>query len=114
MLYKVSYLSKMKGRSKITFKEETRNIPKGIDEEEENADLVTRAEWLRKVAEEHTAMGNKLINIARRMKIKARRNGSSDGTEENPMLMGKTWIHAIKSASSSARRSSYLISKSSR
>ena len=50
----------------------TRNVLQGIEEEEDNAELVTRAEWLRKVAGEHTVMGNKLISIARRMKTNAR------------------------------------------
>ena len=62
---------KMKGRSKVTFKNATKNILQGIDERDGNDELATRADWLRKTAGEHAAMGNKLINIARRMKANA-------------------------------------------
>ena len=72
---------KMKGRSRITFKRKTRNVLQGI-KEDENAEMATRADWLRKVPGEHAAMGNKLINIARRMKANVRQKGSSNKMEE--------------------------------
>ena len=71
---------KMRGRSKITFKQTSRNVLNGIEEDEENAEAATRAEWLRKAAGEHTRMGNKLINVARRIKTMAR---NKDNTEKN-------------------------------
>lgn len=52
--------------------------------------MVVGAEWLREVAGEHTTMGSKLINIARRMKTKARQNGSSDKTNGSNMLNKET------------------------
>ena len=42
-----------------------------MEDDDENADLVTRATWLRAVAGHHTGLANKLINVARRMKTKA-------------------------------------------
>ena len=62
--------TKMKGRSKITFSKQTKRLLKGIEEEDMNADLVTRANWLRTAAGHHTGLANKLINVARSMKTK--------------------------------------------
>ena len=36
---------------------------------EDNADLKARSEWLRSLSHDHTELGNRLINIARRMKV---------------------------------------------
>ena len=60
----------MRGRSKITFNEKTKRLLKGMEEDEENADMVSRATWLRAAAGHHTRLANKLINVARYMKTK--------------------------------------------
>ena len=62
--------TKMKGRSKITFAKRTKRLLKGIEGEESNADLVSRASWLRAAAGHHTKLANRLINLARTMKPK--------------------------------------------
>ena len=61
--------TKMKGRSKSTFSKKTKRWLKGM-EEDVNADLVTRANWLRTAAGHHIGLANKLINVARSMKTK--------------------------------------------
>ena len=58
----------MRGRSKITFSKNTNRLFKGIEEDEENVDMVTRAKWLRAAAGHHTRLANKLINFVRYMK----------------------------------------------
>lgn len=62
--------TKMGGRSQITFNKKSKRLLKIIDAEEENADLATRAGWLRTVAGHHTKLANRLINVARAMKAK--------------------------------------------
>ena len=44
----------------------------GMETQEENADLVTRVKWLRETVGHHTKLGNKLINVARRLIANAR------------------------------------------
>ena len=61
---------KVRGRSKITFNEKTKRLLKGMEEDEENADMVSRATWLRAAAGHHTKLANKLIHVARYMKTK--------------------------------------------
>ena len=61
---------KMRGRSKITFNEKTKMLLKGMEEDEENADIVSRATWFRAAAGCRTKLANKLINVARYMKTK--------------------------------------------
>ena len=62
--------TKMKGCSKITFSKKSKRLLKGIEEEDSNADLVSRASWLRTAAGHHTKLANKLINLARIMKTR--------------------------------------------
>ena len=59
----------MRGRSKICFKNTTKNMLKGVDEDEQNNHLAANADWMRRLAQDHTAQGNRLTNIARRMKV---------------------------------------------
>ena len=61
----------MRGRSQITFNKKSNRLLRSIEAEEENADLATRAGWLRSVAGHHTKLANRLINVARTMKAKA-------------------------------------------
>ena len=47
-----------------------------MEQDEENIENADRLTKFRKVAGDHIAMGNKLINVARRMKVNARNKGS--------------------------------------
>ena len=51
---------------------------KGIEDEGSNADLATRAGWLRTAAGHHTKLANKLINIAPTMKTKATNGANAE------------------------------------
>ena len=61
----------MRGRSKVVFKKKGRNTLEGMEDQEDNEDLVNRAKWLRQLAGYHSKLGNKLITIARRIKTNA-------------------------------------------
>lgn len=63
--------TKMQGRSKITRKKREKDILQGIDAEHIDDELATKADWLRNIAGEHMAQGNRLTNVARRMKVGA-------------------------------------------
>ena len=47
-----------------------KDFGKGIDDDDSNDDLVSRAIWLRTAAGHHTKLANRLINLARTMKPK--------------------------------------------
>ena len=85
--------TKMKGRSKVTFSHKTKRLLKGLEEDDENADLVTRATWLRTPAGQHTGLANKLINVARNMKTKtsdALKTIEADGQSKNDQSLQRT------------------------
>ena len=63
-------VERMKGRSRVTFINETKRLLRDIADEDVDADLLTRAKWLRAAAGHHTRMPNKLIMFARYMKNK--------------------------------------------
>ena len=46
----------MRGISRITFSKKTKILLRGIEEDEENADMVTIATWLRAAAGHHTRL----------------------------------------------------------
>ena len=58
----------MRGRSRITVSRKTKRLLRGIQEDKENADMVTRAKWLRAAAGHHARLANKLIHVVRYMK----------------------------------------------
>ena len=60
----------IRGRSRITFSKKTKRLLRGIADEDEDADLLTRAKWLRAAAGHHTRMANELIMVARYMKTR--------------------------------------------
>ena len=51
-------------------KEET-GLTRDLQEDEGDEELKARAEWLRAMSHDHAEMGNRLINVARRMKSMA-------------------------------------------
>ena len=59
-------------------------------EEKDNEDLHTKAEWLKKSAGTHTLLGNKLSNIAKRMKANERHKEDRRGYKENVLINKKT------------------------
>ena len=75
--------TQMRGTSKIRFMNAAKKILQGIDADRANDGLATRTDWLRKIAGEHAAMGNKLINIARRMKVNAGQQIEQDKVANN-------------------------------
>ena len=58
----------MRGRYRITFRKKIKRLLRDIADEADDADLLTRAKWLRAAADHHANMANKLISIARYMK----------------------------------------------
>ena len=83
--------TKMKGRSKLNFKKKTRDSLEGIEADDGNLEQVSKAKWLRQVAAAHTKMGNKLTNVARRMKTKHKGQGGELTKDENKDLIQRTF-----------------------
>ena len=81
---------KMKGRSKIEFKQETKEALEGVEKDAKSPEDATRLEVLRSIAGYHTLLGNKLNSIARRMKTNARNKGDRSTHEENDRLNAST------------------------
>ena len=94
--------TKMRGRSRITFNKAIKNLLQGMEAQEENAELVTRAKWLREMAGHHTKLGDKLINVARRILAKAR-DKSKDKPEEVDILNRNTMQAYLELAHSLAQ-----------
>ena len=61
----------MRGRSRISFADDTRNLLQKQQVNEEGDEMETRADWLRGLADDHTIQGNRLTNVACRMKATA-------------------------------------------
>ena len=55
--------------------------------EENNTGKVDRLTWLRTAAGDHTALGNKLVNVARRMKADARNKEAHEQVRLNHSLI---------------------------
>ena len=79
----------MRGRSRITFSRKTKRLLMDIADEADDADLLTRAKWLRTAAGHHTSMANKFISIVRYMKNKT---GDAQRIAETRLLSYKTAI----------------------
>ena len=79
--------SKMRGRSRITFQKKDKITLEGMEDKDANGDLITRAKWLRKQAGYHAKLGNKLINIVRRMKTSNASGGDTAKTKANQDLI---------------------------
>ena len=62
---------KMRGRSRITFQRMEKNNLELSEKQEGDEDLITRMNWLKLIAGQHAQMGNKLLNIAKRIKADA-------------------------------------------
>ena len=84
-------IAKMRGRPMVTFKKMSRNILQGIEYGEDTAEQIKRIDWRRKAAGDHTVMGNRLINIARRMKANARNKGESERSKKMTNSMAILW-----------------------
>ena len=55
----------------------------GSEGEPDETEFVTRANWLRRLAQEHAAQGNRLINVARRMKVGAKAGARDPKSQAN-------------------------------
>ena len=82
--------TKMKGRSRITFNKKSKRLLKSIVTDDSNADLATRAGWLRTAAGHHTKLANRLINVARTMKTRA----SSEAKAEEKLRTNEVTMKA--------------------
>lgn len=67
---------RMRGRPRITYNKKVKLIL-DIKVDKEDAEKVQRIAWLKEAAEDHKAMGNKLISVARRVKVNARREATT-------------------------------------
>ena len=79
----------MRGRSKITFKERVRHLLGGMGNEDAEAE-VGRLAKLRKTAGAHTVLGNKLINVARRIKANIKHTEDPQKLQPNHKLNAAT------------------------
>ena len=73
----------MRGRSRVSFVNETRNLLQSEEVDEDGEGMETRADWLRKLADEHTVQGNRLTNIVCRIKVSAGSQTTSGEREAN-------------------------------
>ena len=68
----------IKGRGKVTLQKRDEKLPNPDREEEPKATTMHISKW-REIAAEHTSQGNRIINVARRVKAIARnRSGDSE------------------------------------
>ena len=96
----------MKGRSKIIFTKKSKRLLKGIEEDESNSDLVSRANWLRTAAGHHTKLANRLINLARTMKHKK----DDDAAENDRQIVNGRTVNAYKELAGKCSRKKTLTS----
>ena len=82
--------TKMRGRSKVTFRSKTKDALKGMERSEDHENEVEYAKWMQKQAGEHAKLGNKLINTARRMKANADTDKSKETKANNEDTNRKT------------------------
>jgi hypothetical protein len=82
--------TKMRGRSKVSFKSKNKDALKGLERNEDLEEEVEIAKWMQRQAGEHAKLGNKLVNTARRMKANADADKSKKTKEENEEINKKT------------------------
>jgi len=97
--------NKMKGRSKVCFRNSTRNMLQGIEEGEQDNHFAAKANWLRGLAQDHAAQGNRLTNIARRMKAIAGMCDEPLRTRDNQVYNQETLKAYLKQAKASGEKS---------
>ena len=93
-----SEAEKMKGRSKIEYRQQEKEALKGIEKIEGREEETTKAKWLRSQTTIHNELGNKLINVAQRMKANSQHRREEEKYEENIRLNQKT-MEAYKKTS---------------
>ena len=94
----------MRGRSRITYTRNNIDTWRRIEEDDDLKDLRARAQWLRTVINVHNELGNKLINIARRMKATCALDADADKRKINHMYNDNTINAYRKSAAHEAKR----------
>ena len=80
---------KMRGRSRIMFQKKTKHVLQGNENEVESEDD-TRFKLLCRIASQHTQLGNKLKNIAKRMIANAKQIANLSSIAENRKLNEST------------------------
>ena len=81
---------RMRGRAKVTFLKDNANILKQLDLTDVPEILKLKAQMLQDYADEHTKLGNKLINLARRTKANCRYGESEVQKKTNVHLNALT------------------------
>ena len=97
---------KVKCWSKNAYQKSERNVLQGREDLETSVAQITKAEWLREIPERHTVLGNKVQNIARRMKINESKKSKEDVYGENVMLDNDTKRIYLQEAGQMARQRS--------
>ena len=97
---------KMKGRSKVAFKQVEKSALEGAEKEAEHAEDITRLEMLRSLAADHNLLGNKLNSIATRMKTNARCKDNKERCDENVRINNQTLKAYFHHAEKQRRRKS--------
>ena len=95
----------MPGRSRIAYRKTTKSILHGHDNEVENQDD-TRCKLLSRIASQHTQLGNKLKNIAKRMITNTRKKADQESFRENQRLNESTRQTYLKLAEEVAAKRS--------
>ena len=76
----------------------------GIDAEHMHDELATRADWLRNIAGEHTAQGNRLTHVARRMKAGTDKRNDAVKEEANARHCAETFKAYIERATTLSKK----------
>jgi len=77
----------------------------GADEDKLNSHFAAKADWLRGLAQDHAAQGNRLTNIARRMKAIAGMSGEGGRRRDNQGYNQDTLEAYLKQAKASGAKS---------
>ena len=85
-----SEAKKIRGRSKILFNEVDKQLLQSIDKDDNHMIETKQAKWLRQQAEKHTMLGNKLINVARRIRANESIRGDRCRCDNNRKLIKNT------------------------
>ena len=98
--------TKMRGRSRISFADDTRNLLQKQEVDAEGDEFETRANWLRGLADDHTIQGNRLTNVARRMKASASLPTNTDKKLATKCIITIRWMLTLSKPTSRPRGSS--------
>jgi len=95
--------TKMRGRSKVTFKTTTRYAFKGA-EAQADEEQVTRLQMLNAIAAQHSVLGNKLKSISKRMVTTERNRSDPKKQKENRTYNEQTLASYRRTSSKAAKK----------